>query len=224
MMQIALFGTSADPPTSGHQAILRWLSQKFDRVIVWASDNPFKSHQTDLQHRTEMLRVLIEEIQIPNDNLNSHVNGNLNSNLNGNLNGNLNLNSNYNLSPNISLHPELGHRYTIETVRRARNYWPDAEFTFVIGSDLIRQITQWYKIEELLRDVNLLIVPRPNYEVNLEDLSQLQELGGGVAIASMMGLPVSSTDYRKAGKVDALTAPVQAYIWREGLYKSTVKE
>ncbi|HAA28781.1 MAG TPA: nicotinic acid mononucleotide adenylyltransferase [Cyanobacteria bacterium UBA8553] len=62
MVNIALFGTSADPPTSAHQAILNWLSHHYDHVAVWASDNPFKSHQTTLEHRSKMLRLLIEEI------------------------------------------------------------------------------------------------------------------------------------------------------------------
>jgi cytidyltransferase-related domain len=65
MTKIALFGTSADPPTSGHQAILFWLSQRFDKVVVWASDNPFKNHQTLLEHRMAMLSLLIEEINAP---------------------------------------------------------------------------------------------------------------------------------------------------------------
>jgi nicotinate-nucleotide adenylyltransferase len=59
---IALFGTSADPPTAGHQAILSGLAQQFDEVAVWASDNPFKSHQTLLEHRQRMLRILIDEM------------------------------------------------------------------------------------------------------------------------------------------------------------------
>lgn len=42
MTQIALFGTSADPPTSGHQAILLWLSQRFDKVVVWPRIIPLK--------------------------------------------------------------------------------------------------------------------------------------------------------------------------------------
>ncbi|NEQ41665.1 MAG: nicotinic acid mononucleotide adenylyltransferase, partial [Okeania sp. SIO3I5] len=50
MTKIALFGTSADPPTAGHETIVRWLSQNFNKVVVWASDNPFKSHQN--QKRT----------------------------------------------------------------------------------------------------------------------------------------------------------------------------
>jgi nicotinate-nucleotide adenylyltransferase len=62
MVTIALFGTSADPPTEGHQAILMGLAQQFDEVAVWASDNPFKSHQTPLEHRERMLQLLIDEL------------------------------------------------------------------------------------------------------------------------------------------------------------------
>jgi nicotinate-nucleotide adenylyltransferase len=65
MVNIALFGTSADPPTSAHQAILNWLSYHYDHVAVWASDNPFKTHQTPLEHRSTMLRLLIEDISPP---------------------------------------------------------------------------------------------------------------------------------------------------------------
>lgn len=65
-MNVALFGTSADPPTIGHLEILRWLSHQFDQVAVWAADNPFKSHQTDLDHRTRMLQLLVNELNCPN--------------------------------------------------------------------------------------------------------------------------------------------------------------
>ncbi len=188
MTLIALFGTSADPPTAAHQGILRWLSQKFDQVVVWASDNPFKSHQTPLEHRTAMLSVLIDDIQAEQQ--------------------------------NIHLHQELSSRRTLETLAGAKQYWPEANFTLVVGSDLIGQMPHWYKIGELLTQVQLLVVPRPGYAVTEEDLEQLRHLGGTVAIASMIGLPISSTDYRKAGDTQALIPPIQAYIHQEGLYES----
>jgi nicotinate-nucleotide adenylyltransferase len=59
VLQIALFGTSADPPTYGHLEILTWLTKRYDRVAVWASDNPFKPDQTPLVDRTEMLRLVV---------------------------------------------------------------------------------------------------------------------------------------------------------------------
>ena len=68
-MRIALFGTSADPPTAGHQAILCWLAARYDRVAVWAADNPFKSQQTPLHHRAQMLQLLIAEIKPQRQNI-----------------------------------------------------------------------------------------------------------------------------------------------------------
>ena len=69
MPSIALFGTSADPPTAGHQAIIAWLADRYDQVAVWASDNPFKSHQTPLEHRSTMLQLLINDIEPPRQNV-----------------------------------------------------------------------------------------------------------------------------------------------------------
>lgn len=60
MLKLALFGTSADPPTLGHLAIVNYLSAKFDRVAIWAADNPFKADQTSLHHRNHMLELLVE--------------------------------------------------------------------------------------------------------------------------------------------------------------------
>lgn len=187
MTQIALFGTSADPPTIGHQAILAWLSQQFDQVVVWASDNPFKTQQTSLEHRTAMLSLLIAEIN--------------------------------STQKNIALHPELSSRRTLETLEGAKNYWPDAEYTLVVGSDLAQQIPHWYKIKDLLNQVKLLMVPRPGYNVKDEHLKELKDLGGKVKIASLTGLPVSSTNYRKNGDLHALPSPIQLYIKRENLYQ-----
>ncbi len=62
LMQVALFGTSADPPTIAHQEIINWLAAQFDRVAVWAADNPFKVHGASLEQRSQMLELLIAEI------------------------------------------------------------------------------------------------------------------------------------------------------------------
>ena len=72
MDKIALFGTSADPPTVGHQTILNWLAQHYDRVVVWASDNPFKQHQTPLSDRTKMLQLAIKDLEAHHHNISLH--------------------------------------------------------------------------------------------------------------------------------------------------------
>ncbi|MBD2410552.1 nicotinic acid mononucleotide adenylyltransferase [Nostoc calcicola FACHB-389] len=187
-MRIALFGTSADPPTAGHQEILSWLSERYDRVAVWAADNPFKSHQAPLQHRAAMLQLLIVDIDTPRQ--------------------------------NIALEQELSSLRTLETVEKAKLRWgDDVELTLVIGSDLLTQLPRWYRIEDLLQEVQLLIVPRPGYVIDESSLEVIQNLGGKMAIASLTGLDISSTAYREHGDSQALTPPVVAYINREHLYE-----
>ena len=63
---IALFGTSADPPTLGHEALLNELTKIFPKVITWASDNPDKNHHIPLPKRTQLLRILVQKISHPN--------------------------------------------------------------------------------------------------------------------------------------------------------------
>lgn len=187
MVKIALFGTSADPPTAGHQAIIAWLSEHYDWVAVWAADNPFKSHQTPLAHRAAMLRLLIEDIPS---------------------------------RQNIGFYSELSSYRTIETLEKAKELWgSDTDFTLVVGSDLVNQLPRWYAARDLLRQVQLLVVQRPDYEIEDVDLQPLRQLGAKVAIADLTGLAVSSTAYRKHGDTHGLTPPVQAYIYREHLYK-----
>jgi nicotinate-nucleotide adenylyltransferase len=61
-MEIALFGTSADPPTYAHQQVIDWLGQRFALVAVWAADNPDKIHGATLAQRTAMLEKLVAEL------------------------------------------------------------------------------------------------------------------------------------------------------------------
>ena len=60
--QLALFGTSADPPTVGHRAVLAGLMQLFPRVCTWASDNPFKQHGAPLGVRAALLGAVVNSL------------------------------------------------------------------------------------------------------------------------------------------------------------------
>jgi nicotinate-nucleotide adenylyltransferase len=62
---IALFGTSADPPTLGHQALLEGLLPHFSRVATWASDNPMKQHGAPLPERARLLATLVAALDDP---------------------------------------------------------------------------------------------------------------------------------------------------------------
>jgi nicotinate-nucleotide adenylyltransferase len=62
---IALFGTSADPPTEGHRVLLQGLLSLYPRVATWASDNPQKHHGAPLALRAELLGALVATLHDP---------------------------------------------------------------------------------------------------------------------------------------------------------------
>ena len=64
--RIALFGTSADPPTIGHKKILEELSNIYPCIITYASDNPKKKHKENIYFRNLLLKTLIKDINNPN--------------------------------------------------------------------------------------------------------------------------------------------------------------
>lgn len=185
-MNIALFGTSADPPSIGHQQILQWLDNHYDRTIVWVSDNPFKTHQASLCDRIAMMELTIAAIQ-------AHT---------------------------ITIHPELSNPRTINTVEQAKQIWQDANFSLVIGGDLVPQLPTWYRAQDLLSQVNLLVVPRQGVAIDQADIDRLITMGTEVAIApESTSIPnVSSSDYRNNGNSSVIIPTVAAYIQRESLY------
>ena len=63
--RIAIFGTSADPPTIGHKKILEELSKNYSYIITYASDNPKKKHKEDILFRKLLLETLIKDINNP---------------------------------------------------------------------------------------------------------------------------------------------------------------
>jgi len=62
---IALFGTSADPPTIGHKKILEELSKIYAITIGYVSNNPSKNHTEDISIRSHLLKTLIDDLDNP---------------------------------------------------------------------------------------------------------------------------------------------------------------
>ena len=62
---IAIFGTSADPPTIGHKKILEELSEIYSSTISYVSNNPNKKHKENISIRSHLLKTLIEDLNNP---------------------------------------------------------------------------------------------------------------------------------------------------------------
>ena len=121
----------------------------------------------------------------------------------------------------IKLHRELSHPYTAVTLERARRIWPQAEFTFVIGADLIKQLPSWHRSADVMRWAKILVFPRPGYSLQEDDLIELRDLGAQVAIATPLSQHhISSSTFRQGRpeRPDEIPAVVQAYINQHNLY------
>lgn len=188
MENVALFGTSADPPTVAHFAILQALSRHYDRVLLWAADNPFKSDQTPLYHRQEMLKVLLNTTS-PN-------------------------------LANVALRPELSHRRSLVSVQRAMEFWPEAEMLLIVGSDILPTLGDWYAIDQLIKLVRFLIIPRPGAPIDSSLLENFQAQGGQIETANFVGLNVSSSDFRLRRTSGAVPNGILDYVKRHGLYQT----
>ena len=187
-MKVALFGTSADPPTIAHRDIIHWLAlQQFDRVAVWAADNPFKAHGASLEQRSQMLELLIDEIEPVS---NGHV----------------------------KVYRNLSSKRTLETLLIAQEIWRNSEFVLTIGADLVPQISQWYRVSELLSQVKLLIVPRIGNSIESADLQRLTELGAQISIAPLSTPIISSTAIRNTHSIQGVAPIVATYIHQHNLY------
>lgn len=122
-------------------------------------------------------------------------------------------------SGRIALHDELSHSRTLMSVQRARQIWPEAELTLVVGSDLIAQLPRWYRARELFEQVKILVVPRPGYTPSDNDLKRVRQQGGYVSMADIPEqYDVSSTYYRQTEDAEALPTAVRAYIDQKNLY------
>ncbi|MBE9221285.1 nicotinate-nucleotide adenylyltransferase [Cyanobacterium stanieri LEGE 03274] len=188
-MKIAIFGTSADPPTIAHKTILDYLSQKYDLIAVYASDNPFKESQKSLYHRTKMLALLIEELNQES------------------------------INNNVELATDIGDRRTIYTIEKAKKKWGQkADLTFVIGSDLAPQIFSWYEAKKLWSQVKVLILPRQGYTIDIATQKKLDQFTLGYTLAEYPLPPVSSTEYRQSQNEEILSPKVKSYIQTHNLY------
>ncbi len=181
---IALFGTSADPPTLGHEALLSELTKIFPKVITWASDNPDKKHQIPLLKRTQLLRILVEKI--------SH--------------------------PKLELVQELSSPRTIHTLKKAFKLWPEANFSFVIGSDLTVEIPKWLNAQSILNRTKIAIAIRDGWPINDNQIEEIKKLGGEIELLPFNIPESSSSKFREKPQAGLVPSELVPTLLEENLY------
>ncbi len=138
MKRIAFYGGSFDPPHTGHLTIARKLTGLFsldEFVFVPAFHAP---HKLNRQPTPAFHRYAMLCLVTQND-----------------------------LKLKVSTveldAPEKP--FTVETQAKLKNELPDAEIFFVIGADSWMEITTWRSWETVLTQTNIIVVTRPDYEI-----------------------------------------------------------
>ena len=116
-----------------------------------------------------------------------------------------------------------GTSYTIETVTELRRKHPEARFHWIVGSDMIRDLPNWRRAEELAASVVFIGLERPDQPS--DDASLPEFIRARLTRAAMPPLGISSTDIRRRigeGRSVRYMLPdaVIDYIQRNGLYES----
>lgn len=60
----------------------------------------------------------------------------------------------------------LGKSYTFDTMEALNNDFPENEFYFIIGADMVEYLPNWNRVDELINLVNFVGVGRPGYKLD----------------------------------------------------------
>lgn len=121
----------------------------------------------------------------------------------------------------LELHRE-GASYTVDTMNQLKDRHPDYEFYFIIGADMVVDLVNWHKIDELLELTRFIGLARPGM---VKDWSVVPEhILARVQRADMPRIDISSTDLRARLKEKRscrylLHPNVERYIREKKLYE-----
>lgn len=115
--------------------------------------------------------------------------------------------------------------YSIYTAEHFRKKFPDDELYLLIGSDMFLSFEKWYRFEDIMKLVTLVVVSRESqdYQPVEEKYREFSRLGK-IIICPVPAFPASSTEIRKKIRENEnyacyLDKNVVQYITSNNLYK-----
>lgn len=104
--------------------------------------------------------------------------------------------------------------YTITTLTKLSEIYPQHKFSLVIGADNWERFAGWYEAEKILRNFSILIYCRPNFDIDTSSVPPY----ASVKIINAPMYDVSSTEIRNGQKLNMLNPDVLKYIRVHKLY------
>ena len=115
-----------------------------------------------------------------------------------------------------------GKSYTYDTVTEFRKSYPQREFTFVCGGDMLISFKEWYRYEELMKMISFTVFRRTDTD-NAEfdrKAEELSEMGMKITVMGEIITSVSSTYIRNNTEKsrELLPEKIYDYIKDGGIY------
>lgn len=207
MRQVGIFGGTFNPIHLGHLLIGRAAAEAFglDTVVLLPCNvSPFKCGQPGQATGTDRFEMV--RLSVAGDPL---------------------------FAPCALDLERGGISYAIDTVQALQKKFPQDRFSFIIGTDALRELDHWYKIDEMLTLCDFIAVERPGVDAAaiIDHLAFPQEVRERLVARVVKGrlFDISSSEIRRRiaeGKsIRYLVCPaVETYIRSRGLYAATMEE
>src|SRR5699024_5841523 len=135
MKKVGLLGGTFDPPHIGHFIIAQEVKYQLELEEIWFIPTNDPPHKDKPFFSSYQRLQMIKEATKP-------------------------MNSFYVKDIEIRRN---GKSYTIDTVKQLQTTYPENDYYFIIGADMVEYLPKWKQIEELLERVSFVGVGRPEY-------------------------------------------------------------
>ena len=112
--------------------------------------------------------------------------------------------------------------YTIHTIRKLKEEYPSFNFHILCGTDVVNQLSAWYKYEELIQSVTFLVCSRET-DQEISSNEWIKKFPQQFEFIAFEAMDVSSTIIREniaiSGKSDGLSESVNQFIFEKKLYQ-----
>lgn len=194
-MHIVLFGGSFNPPHLGHLIVIEQAFELIDRIdrlwILPAYRHTFQKDLAPSHHRQQMTLLLGKTLA-------------------------------KNIKPKVKINPiEIEHKLsgeTLDTLQLLNQEHPEHEFSFLMGSDQLKDFKKWGSWEELLQKLPFHIYPRSGHRKKI-DFPNMSLLESDTQVVSNLSSTLIRKRIKKALPIEHLIPkPILKYIRIHKIY------
>lgn len=115
-----------------------------------------------------------------------------------------------------------GKSYTYDTILELKKLYPDKNFAFALGGDMLASFDKWYKYEELIKEISFFAFRRSDTDNELFDkkAQEFKNIGMKIKIMDEIIPSVSSSEIREDFKKAQVLLPnnVFEFLTERGVY------